>query len=500
MKNLFLLYACAEKFRAAKIDAINVSLSPKASMAEFHATKREDAMKFLEFFCKRAERGLEILKFLSARHFGSHKQAAERISEILKFSAAESSKSRFEPQKQAAEFLNFTPMPCNRFGILIKTSFGGAILRRSYERGRAMGFLKFTHALARLANAVQNFITQHRFRILKFVPGCVHYAHIAQNFISKCGFKILKFIHKPLHALRHALTRALRCTSLSADKAEAGRAAWLTSQHTYDAVEKWRAVKFDHVSSLDSAQRRIVRLRSVAARHGYEVGRAEKLSKFNLISALLNFKSRFAMQLCSAITRRNYEAWRSEIYAVCLHKYPALIRAASGKISRYEVGQATNASLSRGVQRMKFCTQKRHAIKFLKFLGARRFGLQAAVGRGFEILKFSAAERLKRRFEPQKQEAELLNSSSLPPRKFKLALLKFASEVPRNRSEILNFMFASYKLKLALRKFTPEPRKIKPTPAVRLNFALNSVPQARAVKFEHGVKFEGAIKFKKGTR
>ena len=149
---------------------------------------------------------------------------------------------------------------------------------------------------------------------------------------------------------------------------------------------------------------------------------------------------------------------------------------------------------------MKFCAQKRHAIKFLKFLGARRFGLQAAVGRGFEILKFSAAERLKRRFEPQKQAAELLNSSSLPPRKFKLALLKFASEVPRNRSKILNFMFASYKLKLALWKFTPEPRKFKPASAVRLNFALNSMPHASAAKFENGVKFKGAAKFERSAR
>ena len=120
MKNLFLLYACAEKFRAAKIGAINVSLSPKASMAEFHAAKREDAMKFLEFFRKRVERGLEILKFLSVRNFDLQGAAVKRGSEILKFSAAESLKSRAAPQKRAAEFLNFTPMPCNRFEILIK--------------------------------------------------------------------------------------------------------------------------------------------------------------------------------------------------------------------------------------------------------------------------------------------------------------------------------------------------------------------------------------------
>ena len=149
---------------------------------------------------------------------------------------------------------------------------------------------------------------------------------------------------------------------------------------------------------------------------------------------------------------------------------------------------------------MKFCAQKRHAIKFLKFLGARRFGLQTAVGRGFEILKFSVAERLKSRFKPQKQAAELLNSSSLPPRKFKLALLKFASEVPRNRSEILKFTLARRKFKLAPRKSKSTLRKFKPTPAVRLNFALNSVPHASASKFENGVKFKGAAKFERSAR
>nr|WP_315002813.1 hypothetical protein [uncultured Campylobacter sp.] len=436
MKFLFLPHACAEKFRAAKIGAINVSLSPEASMAEFRAAKREDAMKFLEFFCKRAERGLEILKFLSVRNFGLQGAAVKRGSEILKFTAAERLKSRAAPQKQAAEFLNFTPMPCNRFEIL-----------------------KFTRASAPFADTAQNFIPQR-------------------------GFKILKLICELPSAPRRVLPNA--------DKAEAGRAARrLTSQHTHDAIEKRRAVKINQY--LNSARRRIVRLRSAAARHGYEVGRAEKLSKFDLTGALLNFKSRFAMQLCSAVTRRNYEAWCSEIYTVCLHKYPALIRAASDKISRYEVGQATNASLSRGVKRMKFYALNRHAMKFLKFLGARRFGLQTAVGRGFEILKFSAAERLKRRFEPQKQAAELLNSSSLSPCRFKLALLKFTPEPSHSRSEILKFTLARCKFKLV-------PCKFKSMPAVRLNFALNSVPQARAAKFENGVKFEGAAKFKRGAR
>ena len=295
-------------------------------------------MKFLKFLHKQTERGYKILKFLAARRFGL--QAAERRFEIFKFLGAR----RFG-LRTAAEFLNLTSVP---------------------PRNRSK-ILKFTPKL------------RNGFGILKFTRTSERLADTAQNFISKCGFKILKLIHEPPSALRDALTRALRCTSLRADKAEAWCVARLTSQHTYDAVEKWRAVKFNHASGLDSAQRRIARLRSTAARHGYEVGRAEKLSKFGLTNALLNF-------------------------------------------------------------------------------------------------------------------------ISLLLRKFKLALLKFAREVPRNRSEILNFMFASYKLRLALRKFTPAPRKFKPAPAVRLNFALNSIPHARAAKFENGVKFKDAAKFKRGAR
>ncbi len=224
MKNLFLLYACAEKFRATKIDAINVSFSPKASMAEFHAAKREDAMKFLEFFRKRAERGLEILKFLSARHFGSHKQAAE----FLKF-APELSRNR-------SKILNFTPKLRNGFGIL------------------------------------------------KFMRASAHLADTAQNFISQRGLRILKLICELPFTMRRVLP--------SADIAEAGRAARFTLQHTHDAIEKRRAVKFNHAGGYSNfVRRRIVRLRSAAARYGYEVGRAENFSKFDLTGTLLNFIS-----------------------------------------------------------------------------------------------------------------------------------------------------------------------------------------------------------------
>ena len=460
-----------------------------------------------------------------------------------------------------------------------------------------MGFLKFTHALARLANAVQNFISQHRFRILKFVPGCVHYAHIAQNFASQCEFKILKFIHEPPHALRHALTRAPRRILPRTDKAEAGRAARLTSQHTYDATEKRCAVKINQY--LNSARRRIA-LRSAAARHGYKTARAENFSKFDLTSALLNFKSRFTMQLCSVVTWRNYEVWHSEIYAVCLHKYPALIRAASGKISRYEVGRATNTLISQGVKRMKFCAQKRHAMKFLKFLAARSFGLQRATEllnltlapsrNGFEILKFTrVSARLvdtaqnfipqrgfkilklicelpsaPRRVLPRVDSAEtgraarlnsqhthdaivkrravkfnhaggylnsarryiarfcsaavrhgykvgreekfskfdftnaLLNFISLPPRKFKPALLKF-TPAPRNGFEILKFV-SELNDGSEILKFTLAPHKFKPASIPLLNFISNFTPHASAFKFENRVKFKGVAKFEKVAR
>ena len=275
-------------------------------------------MKFLEFLdAKRfslwaTERRFEILKFLSARHFGSH--------------------------KQAAEFLNLTPAP-SRNGFKI---------------------LKFTPKL------------RNGFGILKFMRALAHLTDTAQNFISQRGFKILKLICEPPRALRPALTRALHSVLPRVDSAGTGRG--------YGIAEKRRAVKLNHAGGyLNSARRRIARLRSTAARHGYEVGRAEKLSKFDLTGALLNF-------------------------------------------------------------------------------------------------------------------------ISLPLRKFKLALLKFTPEVPRNRSEILNFMFASYKLRLALRNFTPALRKFKSMPAVRLNFAFNSVPRARAAKFENGVKFKGAAKFERGAR
>ena len=104
-----------------------------------------------------------------------------------------------------------------------------------------------------------------------------------------------------------------------------------------------------------------------------------------------------------------------------------------------------------------------------------------AAERGFEILKFLGAKR----FGLPAAATEFLNLTPAPPRNG-FRILKFTPEPLRNRFKILKFALAV--------------RKIKPAPAVRLNFALNSVPPARAAKFENGVKFKGAAKFKRGAR
>ena len=198
-------------------------------------------------------------------------------------------------------------------------------------------------------------------------------------------------------------------------------------------------------------------------------------------------------------------------------------------------------------------------FEILKFLSARHFGLRATTRflnftpapsrNGFRILKFTSklsdgSEILKfmralarladiaqnfvsrngfnvceplralHRVLPNADKAEagraenfskfdltsaLLNFISLPPRKFKLALLKFTREVSRNGFEILKFV-PELNDGSEILKFTPRLRKFKPASAVRLNFALNSVPRACTAKFENGVKFKGVAKFKRGVQ
>ena len=268
---------------------------------------------------------MKFLKF-------SRKQT-ERGYEILKFLSAK----RFG-LRTAAEFLNFMPAPS----------------RNGFRN------LKFTS------------VPRNRFGILKFTRASARLADTAQNFILQRGFKILKFIQE--------LPFAPRCVLPRVDSAETGRAARLTSQHTYNATEKRRAVKLTYAGGyLNSARHYIARFCSAAVRHGYKVGREEKFSEFDFTNALLNF-------------------------------------------------------------------------------------------------------------------------ISLLSRKFKPALLKFSPAPSRNGFKILKFTPEPLRNRFEILKFTLAPHKFKPAPAVRLNFALNSIPPASASKFENGVKFKGAAKFERGAR
>ena len=265
---------------------------------------------------------MKFLEFLGARCFDL--RAAERRFEIFKFLSAR----RFG-LRTTTGFLNFTPAPRNGFRIL-----------------------KFTPEPLR-----------NRFEILKFTHASAHLADTAQNFISWNRFKILKFIQELPFAPRRVLPRI--------DSAGTGRGCGI--------AEKWRAVKLAHASGyLNFMRCRIVRLYGAAARHGYEVGRTENFSKFDLAATLLNF-------------------------------------------------------------------------------------------------------------------------ISLPPRKFKPALLKFSPAPSRNGFRILKFT-PKLSNRFEILKFTPAPHKFKPASAVRLNFALNSIPPASASKFENGVKFKGVAKFERSAR
>ncbi len=143
--------------------------------------------------------------------------------------------------------------------------------------------------------------------------------------------------------------------------------------------------------------------------------------------------------------------------------------------------------------------EKRCAVKLAHaggyFNSARHYIARfcsAAVRHGYETAR---AEK----FSKFSLTSVLLNFISLPLRKFKPALLKFTREVSRNGFEILKFV-SELNDGSEILKFTLAPRKFKLAPAVRLNFALNSVPPARAAKFENGVKFKGVAKFEKVAR
>lgn len=117
-------------------------------------------------------------------------------------------------------------------------------------------------------------------------------------------------------------------------------------------------------------------------------------------------------------------------------------------------------------------------MKFLKFLGARRFGLRTAERR-FEIFKFLSAKRFS-----LWATAEFLNFTPASYNGFEI--LKFVPEPLRNRFEIL--------------KFTLAPHKFKPASIPFLNFISNFTPHTSTSKFENGVKFKGAAKFERSAR
>ena len=257
------------------------------------------------------------------------------------------------------KFLKFSRKQTERGYKILK--FLGA---RRFGLRTATRFLNFTPASRNgFRNLKFTSVPRNRFEILKFTRASVPFADIAQNFISRNRFKILKLVCELPFAPRRVLPRV--------DSAETG--------HGCGIAEKRRAVKLTYAGGyLNSAQRRIARLCSAAARHGYEAGRAEKFSKFDFANVLLNF-------------------------------------------------------------------------------------------------------------------------ISLPPRKFKLVLLKFSPEPPRNGFRILKFT-PELSNRFEILKFTLAPHKFKPASNPFLNFISNFNPPARAAKFENGVKFKGAAKFKRGAR
>lgn len=175
--------------------------------------------------------------------------------------------------------------------------------------------------------------------------------------------------------------------------------------------------------------------------------------------------------------------------------------------------------LSDGFRNLKFTSVLRNRFEILKFTRAsarladtaQNFILQNR----FKILKFIQEQPFApRRVLPRVDSAEagraekfskfdltgaLLNFISLLLRKFKLALLKFMREVPRDRSEISNFT-PELSNRFEILKFTLAPRKFKPASISLLNFISNFTPHASASKFENGVKFKGAAKFERSAR
>ena len=173
---------------------------------------------------------------------------------------------------------------------------------------------------------------------------------------------------------------------------------------------------------------------------------------------------------------------------------PSTMCRTSPRVDIAEAGRAARLTS----QHTHDAIEKRSAVKFNHASGylnsmRRRIALRSAATRhGY---KTARAED----FSKFDLTGALLNFISLPPRKFKLALLKFAREVPRNRSEILNFT-PELRNRFEILKFTLAPHKFKPASIPFLNFISNFTPPASVAKFENGVKFKSVAKFEKVAR
>lgn len=208
-----------------------------------------------------------------------------------------------------------------------------------------------------------------------------------------------------------------------------------------------------------------------------------EISKFALASA------RLADTAQNFISRNGFKILK----LVC-----ELLRALHRVLPRADIAKAGRAARLTS-QHTHDATEKRHAVKFNHAGGYSNFVRRriarfcsAAARHGYKV---GRAEK----FSKFDLTGALLNFISLPPRKFKLALLKFMREVPRDRSEILNFT-PELSNRFEILKFTLAPHKFKPAPIPLLNFISNFTPHASTFKFENGVKFKAAAKFERVAR
>ena len=140
----------------------------------------------------------------------------------------------------------------------------------------------------------------------------------------------------------------------------------------------------------------------------------------------------------------------------------------------------------------------RNGFKILKFIQELPFALRCILSRANKV-KIEAGRGCgiaeKRRAVKLAHAGGYLNSARHYIARFCSAAARHGYKVEREEK------FSKFSLTNALLNFISlPPRKFKSAPAVRLNFALNSILHASASKFENGVKFKGAAKFERSAR